>query len=140
MTIALSPLLKSMRVAASAIYAQNQRMLIVSQNLAHAGMRSSPKIPPYQRQVITMQSKFDKKSGTQLLTVTGVRKDHTPFTRLYAPDDPLSDADGYVLESNVKAPNEMIDLRETSNSHESAVKAFERSLAMFQNTISLLKN
>lgn len=140
MAIALSPLLKAMRVAASGIYAQNQRMLIVSQNLAHAGLRSSPKVQPYQRQVITMASKLDKKSGTNLIVVKGIRKDPTPPTRLYAPDEPLADEAGYVLETNVKAPNEMIDMRETGRSHESAVRAFEKSLSMFQNTISLLKN
>lgn len=139
-SIALSPLLKSMRVAASGIHAQNQRMLIISQNLAHAGMRTSPQDTPYQRQVIELISRLDKKSGSHLIHIKGIRKDPRPFERIYAPDDPMSDKTGYVLESNVKAPTEMVDLRETGRSHESVVRAFEKSLAMFQNTIGLLKN
>lgn len=140
MTVQLSPLIKALRVSASGIHAQNQRLLVISQNLAHAGMRTSPQSSPYQRQVIALTSQLDKKSGAYMIHIKGVRNDKTPFERIYAPEDPVADESGYVLESNVKAPSEMIDLREASRSHESSVRAFEKTLAMFQNTISLLKN
>lgn len=136
----LSPLLKAMRVAASSIYAQNQRMLVISQNLAHAGMRTSPDKIPYQRRIVSIASQWDPKLQINLIRVKGIKKDPTQPNRIYAPDDPVADKRGYVLESNVKSSNELVDLRETGRNHESVVRAFEKSLSMFQNTINILKN
>lgn len=135
-----SPLLSAMHVSSSAMQTQNQRILLISQNLAHAGMRSNPKNPPYQRQVLSFQSFFDKKLQTEVVCVKKIGKDQTPAARVYSPGDPSADKDGYVLESNVKSMIELADMREAGRSHEANLKAFEKILSMMQNTVSLLKN
>ena len=83
---------------------------------------------------------FDKRSKSQLVALAKIEKDKSPFPKIFAPDDPAADKDGFVYESNVRAVLEMADMREAARSHEGCLKAYERILSMLQNTINLLKN
>ncbi len=135
-----SPLLSAMYVSSSAMQTQNQRILVISENLAHAGMRSNPQNPPYQRKVLSFESIYDKKLQTEIVRVKKTGFDKTPPTRIYSPGDPSADSEGYVLEANVKPFIELADMREAGRSQEANLRAFEKILSMMQNTISLLKN
>ncbi|MCX7338801.1 MAG: flagellar basal body rod protein FlgC [Alphaproteobacteria bacterium] len=135
----LSPLAKAMRIATAGMQAQDQRILIISQNLANAGAKATPGTMPYQRKTISFQTVLDKKQGVELLKLKKIGRDTSPMNKSYNPHDPAANKDGYVLESNVKPMIELADMREASRSHEANLRAFEKSLSMFQNTISLLK-
>jgi flagellar basal-body rod protein FlgC len=135
-----SPLIKAMYVATSGMQAQNQRVLIISQNLANAGTRAEKGEMPYQRQVISFHTVLDKKTGANLIEVKDIKKDGAPPVRIYSPGDPAADQSGYVYESNVKPMEEIADMREAGRSHEANLRAFEKILLMMQNTIGILKN
>lgn len=135
-----SPLFQAMQVATSGMQVQNQRILVISQNLANSGTRAENGEQPYQRQVISFHTVLDKKTGANLVKVKRIGKDGTPPVKIYSPGDPSADKDGYVYESNVKPMGEIADMREAGRSHEANLRAFEKILLMLQNTISILKN
>ena len=135
-----SPLSRALYTSTSGMSAQNQRVLIISQNLANSNTR--PTVPgelPYRRKVVCLKSTYNSGVGTELVTVKKIQYDATPFSKIYAPEDPASDPEGFVLEANVKPMLEMVDLREASHQHEANVRAFEKILGMLTNIIGLLK-
>ena len=135
-----SPLIKAMAVLTSGVQAQDKRMMILGQNLANAGSRaSSPGESPYQRQTISMRSKFDRKLGVSLIEVNKIGQDTSPFPRVHSPGDPGADQDGYVLESNANPMIEMADMRQTNRNHEAIIRSMEKVLGMLIDTINLLK-
>jgi flagellar basal-body rod protein FlgC len=136
----LSPLSKAMQVAASSIHAQSQRMLVISQNLAHAGVQTNTKEIPYQRRVVAFKSVYDPTMQANLLRIQQIGMDKTPPRRVYDPGNPVADEQGYILESNINAAIELNDMREASRSHESSVRALEKALGMLQSMTTLLKS
>lgn len=141
MTTNVANLTKALYTATSGMVAQNKRILIISENLANAGTRNAAAgLMPYGRRIPSFKTIFDKKSGASVVVVSKIKKDKTPFTKIYAPHDAAADKSGFVYESNVKSMIEMTDMREASRSHEANLKAFERIMFMLQNSINLLKN
>ena len=136
-----STLSSALHFSTAGMIAQNKRMLIISENLANAGVRNVlPNVMPYRRKMPAFKIVHDKKTNLNLIKMYKIHHDKTPFTKIFAPNDPVADKEGFVYESNVKSIIEMADMRETSRSHEGNLKAYERILNMLQNTISLLKN
>jgi flagellar basal-body rod protein FlgC len=137
--VTYSPLIRAMHVASNAMFAQNQRLFIISQNLSNVGIRVSPQSTPYQRQVVLFKNEFDSKLGIKLVKYKGVMKDKSAPQVIYDPSHPFADNKGNVVEANIKSNIELADMREASRSHESCLRAFEKVLNMLQNTLSLLK-
>ena len=138
---AQATLTRALYISTSGMIAQNKRMLIVSENLANAGVKNTVAGEmPYRRRIPAFKTIYDKKKKTDLVTLGRIHHDKSPFPKVYAPDDPAADKNGFVYESNVKSVLEMADMREASRGHEGNLKVYERILAMLQNTINLLKN
>lgn len=136
-----STLSRALYTTISGMIVQNKRMLIIAENLANVGVRNTVAGQmPYGRRIPSFETFFDKKSKAQLVALGKIHKDRTPFPKIFAPEDPAADKDGFVYESNVRAVLEMADMREAVRSHEGCLKAYERILGMLQNTISILKN
>lgn len=137
----ISALNRALHVATSGMITQNKRMLIISENLANAGVRNpAPGVDPYRRRIPVFKLAFDKRTMTNCVQISKPIYDKTPFLKIHAPEDPVADKNGFVYESNVKSILEMADMREASRSHEGNLKAYERILGMLQNTVNLLKN
>ena len=135
-----SDLMKSLKIATAGMQAQNNRLMIISQNLAHANTRPAQKgEDPYRRKIVTFKTMVDQKTGLPTVKASGVKYDQAPFKKVYSPGDPTADAQGYVKESNVNPLMELADLREASRSHEANLRAYEKSLSMINDTISLLR-
>lgn len=136
-----STLSRALYTTISGMVVQNKRMLVIAENLANAGVKNTVAgEAPYRRRIPTFKTFFDKKTKSQLVALSKIQKDRTPFPKVFSPEDPAADKDGFVYESNVKAVLEMADMREAVRSHEGCLKAYERILSMLQNTINLLKN
>lgn len=136
-----STLTRALYTTVSGMVVQNKRMLIISENLANAGVRNTVAgESPYRRRIPSFKTYYDKKTKAHLVTLGKIHSDKTPFPKVFAPEDPAADKDGFVYESNVKSILEMADMREAVRGHEGCLKAYERILAMLQNTINLLKN
>jgi flagellar basal-body rod protein FlgC len=129
-----------MFVTTSAIAAQNQRVLLLSQNIANANIKTTPGAPIYERQLAVFESAWNPQVKTNLLRVKKIMKDKSPPIKTYAPGDPMADAAGYVQQPDISPIMEMTDMRQAGRSHEAALRAFEKVLSMLQNTLSVLKS
>jgi flagellar basal-body rod protein FlgC len=136
----LSPLAKTMHMAASQIHVQSQRMLVVSQNIAHVGMRTNPNDPGlYKRQIVSFKAEYNRAMEANLMKVEDIKLDKTPPKKLFDPGNPAADEKGFVAETNVSQMIEMNDLRESSRAHEAGVNILKMTLDNYNAMISLLK-
>jgi flagellar basal-body rod protein FlgC len=134
-------ILSSMKIAASGLEAQSNRLRIVSENVANA--RSTGQTPgsdPYQRKTVTFESEIDRLTGASLVKVSDYGRDRTAFTIEHDPGNPAADADGYVKMPNVNMLVEMADMREANRSYEANLQVIKQSRELINLTIDLLRS
>jgi flagellar basal-body rod protein FlgC len=133
-------LFKTLRISASGLKAESERMRVVAENLANADTISDkPGGEPYRRKLITFKNALDRVLGASLVKVGGVVADKSDFDKKYDPGNPAADAQGYVLTSNVKPLIEMMDMREAQRSYEANLSVVDASRTMLLRTIDVLR-
>lgn len=132
-------LAKSMIISAAGMRAQSQRMRVIAENLANANSLSlEPGGEPYRRKVISFANQLDRTHDVNLVAVTGVVPDRSPFQRKYDPAHPAADADGYLFTPNVNSLIEVMDMKEAQRSYEANLSVIENVKAMLSQTVKLL--
>ena len=133
-------LIDTIHISSSGLKVQQDRLKVVSQNIANAesvGTRGGQ--APYRRKTITFKNALDKETGAQMVRTNKVSVDKSEFMKKYEPSNPQADAQGYVLYPNVNPISEMMDMREARRSYEANLNVIESSKSMLTQTISLLK-
>ena len=128
----------AMSISASGLTAQRLRMNVISQNIANAGTTRTDEGTPYRRSAVVFQSvsqDFSSYLSNETQKAGGVRAvaivdDPSPLKRVYDPEHPDADQDGYVELPNVDTTKEMIDMISASRSYEANVTAFNAAKAM----------
>jgi flagellar basal-body rod protein FlgC len=134
-------LIKSMRISASGMRAQDARLRVISENLANSdSLGQSPGADPYQRKMVSFKNVLDRTMGTDIVKVAGVTRDQTEFGKRLDRAHPAADQDGYVKVPNVKPLIELADMREAQRSYEANLSMVEVSKGMLMRTIDLLRN
>lgn len=127
-------------IAGAGMQAQSARMKVVAENIANAATTpSSPNQKPYQRQVVTFKTEFDRANGVEKVKVSGVQKDRSEFVKKYDPSHPAADAQGFVQTPNVKPIMESMDMREAQRAFDANLNVIEATRAMMMRTIDMLK-
>ena len=108
-------------------------MRVIAENLANA-----PGGEPYRRKVISFANQLDRTHDVNLVAVTGVVPDRSPFQRKYDPAHPAADADGYLFTPNVNSLIEVMDMKEAQRSYEANLSVIENVKAMLSQTVKLL--
>ena len=141
----------SLDVSASGLTAQRMRMDLISQNIANASTTRSENGQPYRRQVLvlgsdnsTSFSHYLSGSSKDMLSngkvkIQGVREDTSEFKRVYEPENPDADEDGYVLMPNVDIVTEMVDMISATRSYEANVTASSASKNMAMQALNIGK-
>jgi len=141
----------SLDVSASGLTAQRMRMDLISQNIANASTTRTENGLPYRRQVLVLGSNnsnsfsnFLTGSSKDLLAdgrvkIQGVREDASDFKRVYEPENPDADEDGYVLMPNVDIVTEMVDMISATRSYEANVTASNASKNMAMQALNIGK-
>lgn len=133
-------LIDTIHISSSGMKAQQDRLKIVSQNIANAesvGTRDGAL--PYRRQTISFKNVMDQETKTALVKTNKVSTDKSQFVKKYEPMNPQADNEGYVMYPNVNPISEMMDMREARRSYEANLAVIESSKAMLGQTINLLK-
>ena len=127
------------------------RMDLISQNIANANTTRTQDGTPYRRQVLVLGtdqnigfSKYLSAStkdalGNGKVKIQGVREDMSDFKRVYEPDNPEADEDGYVTMPNVDIVTEMVDMISASRSYEANVTASTASKNMAMQALNIGK-
>ena len=136
----MDDLLRTLRISASGMKAQGQRLRVISENVANAdSLPTQPGGLPYRRKVVTFRNQLDQAIGVNTVRVDRVKTDLSEFQKRYDPAHPAADANGYVLAPNVSTLIEMSDMREAQRSYEANLNVIKASKMMLQETIGLMR-
>jgi flagellar basal-body rod protein FlgC len=136
----MSGLFGALGISASGMAAERMRLDVTSANLANADTTRGPNGQPYVRQEVALQS-GGVATFSNVLTgvqVSGIVNDPSPPRRVYEPNHPDADKNGYVSLPNVNSVTEMTDLIAESRSYEADAQAFQTAKTIYSKTIDLL--
>ncbi|MCO6386610.1 flagellar basal body rod protein FlgC [Aliihoeflea sp. 40Bstr573] len=137
----MDPLLTSMKVAASGLGAQSERLRIVSENMANAqSTASTPGADPFQRKTITFAAELDRTSGGSFVNVSSIANDQTAFPLEYLPGHEAADENGYVRMPNVNMLIEMADMREANRGYDANLQVIKQARELISMTIDLMRS
>ncbi|MBI3802999.1 MAG: flagellar basal body rod protein FlgC [Nitrospirae bacterium] len=139
---------KAFSISASALDAQRARLDVISSNLANVESTQTAEGGPYRRKDVvfsatpgggtfdeTLRSHFD---GSQPgVSVTQIIQDDRPFKRVYEPQHPSADSDGYVLYPNINAMEEMVNMISALRSYEANVTALNATKSMAMKALDI---
>lgn len=137
----MDPLSTALKVAASGMSAQSERLRIVSENLANAqSTGDTPGAEPYRRKTITFAAEVDRASGSAMVDVTSISRDLGEFPVEFQPGHEAADDDGYVKMPNVNVLVEMADMREANRGYEANLQVIKQARDLISMTIDLMRN
>lgn len=137
----MDPLLATLKVGASGLNAQSERLRIVSENLANAqSTGNAPGADPFQRKTITFASELDRLTGANTVEVTNIGNDNTAFPLEYQPGHEAADEFGYVKMPNVNMLVEMADMREANRGYEANLQTLKQARDLISMTIDLMRS
>jgi len=145
----------AMKISASGLSAERLRMDVISANVANANSTRSPNGGPYRRQVALLETvgsgregfagylanaQKGKKGQTQAnggVRVSAINEDSSPLKRVYDPNHPDADSDGYVEYPNVEVMKEMVELITSSRAYEANATVMNTSKNMILKTLEI---
>lgn len=137
----MDPLISSLKVAASGLGAQSERLRVVSENLANAQSTGNfPGADPYQRKTITFSAELDRVSGARMVEISSIANDRTAFPTEFQPGHEAADELGYVKMPNVNVLVEMADMREANRGYEANLQSIKQARDLISMTIDLLRS
>lgn len=137
----MDALTAALKVAASGLGAQSERLRIVSENLANAqSTGNTAGADPYQRKTISFAAELDRATGVNLVEVTSIDRDPTAFPLEFQPGNVAADEKGYVKTPNVNVLIEMADMTEANRSYEANLQVIKQARDLISMTIDLMRN
>ena len=129
----------------SALNAERLKLEAISQNIANANVTRTPEGGPYQRKEVIFESVINqalKTEQSQSMTPSMVRakvqNDNSgEGPKIYDPDHPDADANGYVQMPNVNIHEEMVDMILASRSYEANLAAIKYGRKMATQTLNI---
>jgi flagellar basal-body rod protein FlgC len=136
----MEPLTSALQVAGSGLRAQTERMRIISENLANAqSTGAAPGADAFRRKLITFGATEVEGGGHDLVTVSSIKRDPSPFRIEHDPSHPAADAQGMVKLPNVSTLIELADMREAGRAYEANLQAIRQARQMIQATLDMLR-
>ena len=136
-------------ISASGLTAQRLRMDIISGNIANVNTTRTEDGTPYRRKTPVFKEKTDSFGNTfsgllagstnshQGVEVDQIKEDNSPFKKVYRPEHPDADDNGYVEMPNVNITTEMVDMIEASRAYEANVRALNTSKSMAMKALKI---
>ena len=129
-------------IAGSGMSAQAIRLNTVSSNMANAKNVSSNPQDIYRAKNPVFQSVMQGLSGSTDGSGTGVKvlridESKADGQKLYNPNNPMADKEGYVYQSNVNVIEEMANMISASRSYQNNVEVLNTAKQLMNATIRL---
>ena len=132
-----------MRICASGLSAERERMDVIAENLANARTTRTTDGGPYRRKVVLFEPILEELEGEERtlgVKATRVSVDRaTDFERVLDPGHPDAGPDGIVLYPNVNTVMEMADLITSMRAYEANLTAQENFVRMAEKALDLLR-
>ncbi len=148
-------LFRGMDTSASALTANRLRLDTIAANIANANTTRARLVngvwEPYRRKLVEISPRSDQSFDSLLqaaignvssqpeqgVRVTAIREDDTPFKRVYDPEHPDADRDGYVMMPNVDLMKEMVDMISASRAYEANVTVLNATKSMMMKALEI---
>jgi flagellar basal-body rod protein FlgC len=136
-------LITALRINASGLTAQRQRVEVSSTNLANSETTRTAEGGAFRRKDIvfhtaTFGETFEAAAGgAEGVEVTDIVKDMRPFDRRFEPGHPDADKEGYVDYPNVNSMEEMANLVSAARSYEANLAAINIVKSMISKTLEI---
>ena len=125
-------------VSGSAISAQAQRLNTVASNLANADAVAGPDGQAYRaRQVVFQTQPMGNNPASAGVKVQNVIESDVPNRRVFNPQHPGADAEGYVTHSNVNPVEEMVNMISASRSYQNNVEVMNTAKSLLLKTLQM---
>jgi flagellar basal-body rod protein FlgC len=123
-------------IAGSAMAAQSVRLNTIASNLANADTAAPSEAEAYRARKPVFAAIMENDAGGRV-QVLDVVQSADPVRKVYEPGNPLADADGMVVYSNVNSVAEMADMMSASRAFETNVEVLGRIKSMQQSLLKL---
>src|SRR3990170_1761220 len=145
-------LLSSLKISSSALTAERLRMDVIANNVANMNTTRTAEGGPYRREMVTFAAKTNGLSFLSFfhrnrdsdpaaagggVAVNSILKDNTPPRRVFNPEHPDADAEGFVLMPNINIVTEMTDLLSANRAYEANVTVLNAIKNMALNALSI---
>lgn len=125
-------------VGARALSAQMVRMNTVASNLANAGTVASTADDAFRALRPVFETEFSRsQQGLSTTTVQDVVMLDREPERLYRPDHPAADKDGFVYAAAVNTEEEMVEMVEASRQYQNTLQAMSTLRALMARTVQM---
>ena len=98
----------------------------------------SPQLLFQYADALVLSGQLDRALGVDVVKVNKVQFDQSAFTRRYDPSHPGANDEGYVLQPNVTALIESMDMREAQRTYEANLSMISTARAMLMRTIGII--
>jgi flagellar basal-body rod protein FlgC len=137
-----------LRISSSGLKAQRARMEVIAGNLANIHTTKTDEGGPYKkREVVFMSTDVsDEKSFGRVLSkkiegvkVDSVQESDKAFERIFDPNHPDADPEGYVSLPNVNLMEEMTDMTAATRAYEANINVMNTTKEMLIKSLDLIK-
>ena len=138
-------LLPALSISASGLSAERLRLDLVAHNLANINTTRTPRGGPYRRKMPVFAEKLREALSLPSpgdvpgrgVMVAAVVEDASPPRRVYDPQHPDADPQGYVAVPNIDVVSEMIDLLTATRAYEANLTVLNAAKSMALKTLEL---
>jgi flagellar basal-body rod protein FlgC len=122
--------------------AQMVRLNTISSNLANAGATTGDPetvYKPLKPEFKTQYSENVKKNGISTVNVSKVVELQKEPFKIFDPNHPLADGDGYIYKAPINVEEEMVDMMDASRQYQNNIEVVTTLKALTLKTINLGK-
>ena len=129
-------------IAGRAMAAQMVRLNTISSNLANAGATTGDPetmYKPLKPEFKTQYSENVKKNGISTVNVSKVVELQKEPLKIFDPNHPLADRDGYIYKAPINVEEEMVDMMDASRQYQNNIEVVTTLKALTLKTINIGK-
>ena len=129
-------------IAGRAMAAQMVRLNTISSNLANAGATTGDPetvYKPLKPEFKTQYSESVEKNGISTVNVSKVVELQKEPFKIFDPNHPLADGDGYIYKAPINVEEEMVDMMDASRQYQNNIEVVTTLKALTLKTINLGK-
>jgi len=129
--------------------AERLRMEVVANNIANASVTRTPEGGPYRRKDVVFESIMGNsppalRQGLHSIPLGGVRAieladENSEMPRVFNPEHPDADSDGFVTMPNVSLPIEMVNMITATRAYEANLRTAQSFIDMNQQALNLVR-
>jgi flagellar basal-body rod protein FlgC len=133
-------------ISTSGIIAETTRMQVIAENVANIDTVRTEQGTPYRKKTVVVRPvEYFSPTSIQRNVLNGVRvtdiieEKFVSSNKVYDPNHPEADKDGYVYYPNIDLTKELVEMTESSGAFEANLTVYNTTKAMMQSSLEIGK-